>query len=288
MYASPEDARSDLLLAAAVFVFGPVLLSLLLVVIPLTRIPGMSAVLPVVLPVLVTAAVPVAMMRYRGEGWASIGLGTPRSGLGAGALLALPIVVASILSVVALGGVPTDALPALAFERPGWLLLVLTRLVTWLGLALLVAYVTTKARDAFRLDFSTIPEGMVRIGRILAIVVAVAAGLRLVVIGTLSSVVLPLGVALTVYLVWRGLRGPSSTGFAVLLTPTVLLAIGSFLLSFRLERLVESVWTGAMIAAIGLVMGALRESRRSAWPLVGLALVIALATTLPAPMRLGV
>ena len=288
MYVSPEDARSDLLLAAAVFVFGPVLLSLLLTVIPLTRIPGVSQVLPVIVPALVTAAVPIAMMRYRGEGWATFGLGGPRTGLGWGALLALPIVVASILSVVALGLAPTNALPAARVGQAGWLLTVLSRLATWLGLAILTAYVTTKARDAFRMDFSTIPENMLRIARILAIVVAVAAGLRLATTLAVSSIALPLGVALTVYLVWRSVQGPTSTGFAVLLAPTVLLAVGSFLLSFQAARLIEGVWTGAMIAGLGLAMGVIRESRGSAWPLIGMALVIALATTLPAPLRLGV
>ena len=287
MYVSPEDARSDLLLAGAVFVFGPIVLSLLLVVFPLTRIPGVSQALPLLVPALVTVAVPVALVRYRGERWSTFGFGRPRSGLGAGALLAVPLVVASILSEVALGRAPTDAVPLAWAGQPAWLLVVLSRLVTWIGLAVLAAYVTTKARDAFRMDFSTIPEGMARIGRILAIVAAVAAGLRLVTTGAVSSLALPLAAALTVYLVWRGVKGPSSTGFAVLLTPTVLLAVGSFLLSFQPARLIESVWTGAMIAGLGLAMGALRESRGSAWPLIGLALVIALATIVPAPLRLG-
>ena len=295
MYVSPDDARSDLLLAGAVFVFGPVLLRLLLQIVPFDRIPGVSQILPIVVPALVTVAVPVALVRYRGEAWSSLGFGSSKDGLGKGALLALPIVVASVIAAAVGGLSPRGALPATMVTQPGLFLPLLSRLVIWVGLAVLAAYVTTKARDAFRMDFSTIPEGMARISRVLAMVVGVAALIRFVPalnfpLGLpvdISSLALPLGVAATVYLVWRGVQGPSSTGFAVLLTPTVLLAVGSFILSFQPALLIDSVWTGAMIAGLGLAMGALRESRGTAWPLIGMALVIALATTMPVPLRIG-
>ena len=288
MYVSPEDARSDLLLAGAVFIFGPIALTLLLTILPLTRIPGVGQALSIATPALLTIAVPVALVRYRGESWADFGLGPARAGLGAGALLAAPIVVASLLSATAtgnpLGGLPVVTLPTLGLNG---VLSLIARVITWFGLALLATSVGTKARDAFRSDFSTVPEAMARIGRIVAIVAGAAALLRFATTGLVSSLVLPAGVAVTVYLVWRGVNRPTSTGLAALLAPTVLLALGSFFISFSAARLIEGAWTGALVAALGLAMAGMKESRGGAWPAVGLALVVALATSVPAPLRLG-
>ncbi len=288
MYVSPEDARSDLLLAGAVFIFGPIALTLLLTIVPLTRLPGVGQTMSILTPVLLTIAVPVALVRYRGESWADFGLGAGRAGLGAGAALAVPIVVASLLSATAGGnlfaGLPVVTLPTLGLNG---VISLVARVVTWFGLALLATYVATKARDAFRSDFSTVPEGMARIGRIVAIVAGAAALLRFATTGAVSSLVLPAGVAVTVYLVWRGVSRPTSTGLAALLAPTVLLALGSFFISFSAARLIEGAWTGALVAALGLAMAGIKESRGGAWPAVGLALVVALATTVPAPLRLG-
>lgn len=288
MYASPEDARSDLLLAGAVFIFGPIVLTLLLTIVPLTRLPGVGEVMSILTPVLLTIAVPVALVRYRGESWADFGLAPGRASLGAGAVLAAPIVLASLLSATVsgnpLGGLPVITLPTLGLDG---VLTLTARVVTWFGLALLATYVATKAREAFRSDVATVPEGMARIGRVVAIVAGAAALLRFATSGTIASLLLPAGVAVTVYLVWRGVNRPTATGFAVLLAPTVLLALGSFFISFSFTRLIEGAWTGALVAALGLAMAGTKESRGSAWPAVALAVVVALATTVPAPLRLG-
>lgn len=288
MYVSPEDARSDLLLAGAVFIFGPIVLTLLLTIVPLTRLPGVGEVMSILTPVLLTIAVPVALVRYRGESWADFGLAPGRAGLGAGAVLAAPIVLASLLSATVsgnpLGGLPVVTLPTLGLDG---VLTLTARVVTWFGLALLATYVATKAREAFRSDVTTVPEGMARIGRVVAIVAGAAALLRFATSGTIASLLLPAGVAVTVYLVWRGVNRPTATGLAVLLAPTVLLALGSFFISFSLTRLIEGAWTGALVAALGLAMAGTKESRGNAWPAVALAVVVALATTVPAPLRLG-
>lgn len=287
MYTSPDEARSDVMLAGAVFVFGPIVIGLLLTTLPLTRLRPLAVLIALATPVLLTAVVPYWLVRHRRESWDSYGFGgSPGSGLVSGALVASPMVAAGAVSAL-VGGQPlTAALPLLG-AGPGWLLAMAVRVVTWLGLAILAVFVTTKARDAFRPTYQTIPEVMLDIGKVLGIVVAVAGLLRLVLVGTFDSVIMPLGVAASVWMLYQRARGPSSTSRATLLTPTVLLAIGSFFITLSAAQLVAGVWTAALVAAVGLAMGVLREQRRSAWAVIGLAVVIALLTPLPVPLRLG-
>lgn len=287
MYTSPDDARSDLMLAGAVFIFGPIVVGLLLATVPLGRIPLMGSALSLAVPAVLTILVPFLLVRYRRESWADYGFGAEvGQGAGTGIVIALPLVVAG-LAVALLSGQPaTAALPALAIG-PAWALQMGVRLITWVGLAVLAVFVTVKARDAFRADYRTIPEAMVEIGRIVALVAAGASLLRLVTTQSIGSLILPLGVAGMGVLVYRGVKGPTSVSRAALLTPTVLLAIGSLFISFSAARLVEGIWTGALVAAVGLIMGVLREHRGSAWVVITLAVAIALFTPLPVPLRLG-
>ncbi len=69
MYTSTEDARSDLFLSGAVFLFGGIIVQAVLRIIPLDRIPGLGAVLAVVLPLVTTVLVPYLLIRYRKEPW---------------------------------------------------------------------------------------------------------------------------------------------------------------------------------------------------------------------------
>lgn len=289
MYEDPEEARSDLLLAGAVFVFGPILLTLLLSIVPLLRVPGAAVVLSLAIPLLLTVAVPVSLARWRGDGPAAFGLTGDRSDLIVGVLFALPAVAMSLAAGVLAGGSLLSGLPVAGLAAPSGnvVLGLLARLLTWLGLAVLVLFAARKAGAAFRSETTSVPAGMARIGGIIAAVLFIAAGLRLLLTGLPSSLMLPLGVAGSVYLIWRGVRRPTATGFAVLLAPTVLLALGSFFLTLSPTRLVEGVWSAALVAALGLGMVALRESRPTAWAAVGLAATVALFTSVPLPLRLG-
>jgi hypothetical protein len=65
-----------------------------------------------------------------------------------------------------------------------------------------------------------------------------------------------------------------------MLTPVVLLALGPFQFSFSGTALALGVWYAVLYAGIGLVIAALQESRRSAVACLGLALAIALLTSL--------
>src|SRR5680860_1565959 len=255
MYTSPEEARSDLFLSAAVYLIGPLLLNIVLGVIPLGRIPGVAEVLLVAQPLIVTALTPLLLIRYRGEKLSEYGLSAatlPR--LAPGALLALPVVAVSVLGG-ALDGELLATLPVLG-QGPGGFTSVAYRLAYWLGLTFLAAYATVKARDAFFSDARSVSDGVQQIGKVLAII----------------------GVAATALLFLRGLKRPAGTTRAVLLTPVILLAMGPFGLTLQARALVVGIWAAAVAAAIGLVIGGLQETRSTVMPALGLGLVLALAT----------
>ncbi|MGH8909178.1 MAG: hypothetical protein ACRD0K_22460 [Egibacteraceae bacterium] len=286
-YTSPEDARSDLFLSAAVFLLGPLIVDLILGpggVIPLERIPAVRSVLSIVRPIVFTVLVPYLLIRYRRESVRDYAQG--RGGFSSGLLLAAPIVLcAGLASLLESGRL---ALPVLALSDLGGALLVAPRLVVCVGLVGLAWYATVKARDAFRLDPRTIREGVWEIGRVLAIIAGVATLLlslpslsrpSLSFPGLLALMLPPLGVAGAVLLALRRLRGPNSTSRAVLLTPVVLLAITAF----SLAALVPSLYTAAMYGGIGLLTGMIHESRQPFPAVLALALAIALMTRIPVP-----
>lgn len=292
MYTSTEDARSDLLLSGAVYVFGPVLIELLRDLLRLDGIPGVPIALAILTPIATTVLVPVLLMRYRHEsiGQYGYGAGLPPN-FGIGLLLAAPIVVASLLGATFAG----DPLSGLGIGEvirtaaaPNALLGLLVRLLSWIGVGFLAVYATVKARDAFRSDFRTVRDDTIWLGKILAAVAAVAVSIALLLmlpgqqggLGLVMLLLLPLGVAGSVALLLRTLRGPSATSRATMLTPVVLLALGPFQLSFRATELAISVWEAAMYAGVGLVIAALQESRRSALACLGLTLTIAVLSRL--------
>jgi len=281
-YTSPDEARSDLFLSAAVFLIGPLIVSLILEIIPLGALPGVGVVLGLLLPVVYTVLVPYLLIRYRKESIRDYTRPGAGSGFGIGLLLAAPIIAATVLLFVAAGTEPAQALPVLRVQGPQGALVVLQRLLAWLGVAGLGIYATGKARDAFGHDPRTLRDGTLEIGRILGIV-AVVATLLLFVSGTADALelVLPaLGVAAAIWIALSRMRGPGTTSRAVLLTPTVLLALGVFTLAFN--AFVQSAYRAALYAGFGLLIGILMEGRNSAYAVLALALAIALLSPIPA------
>jgi hypothetical protein len=291
MYTSTEDARSDLFLSGAVYVIGPAVFEIVRNLLRLDAVPGATTLLELVIPVATTALVPFLLMRYRGEsfGQDGYGAGLPPN-FGVGLLMALPIVVASVLTGLVVAGDPLAGLgiTALLVGQP---LAFLSRLLSWVGLGFLAVYATVKARDAFRSDYRTVREETITIGRVLAMVAVAAVSIALLFTSPadayldagrlFAAIVLPLlGVAGSVGLLFPLLRGPSATSRATMLTPVVLLALGPFQLSFSVSGIAQSVSYAAAYAGVGLVVGALQESRRSAVAIVGLMLAVAVLSTL--------
>lgn len=292
MYTSTEDARSDLFLSGAVYVIGPAVIQILRNLLRLDAVPGVTLTLAILTPVMTTALVPFLLMRYRKESFGQYGYGSglPPT-LGIGLLLASPIIVASLLGALLtgdpLGGLGLGDVIRFPDSVGAWIGL-LIRLLSWLGLGFLAVYATVKARDAFRSDFRTVRDETLWLGRILAGVAAVAVSIALLLtlpgqgngLGLAPLFLLPLGVAGSVALLLRTLRGPSATSRATMLTPVVLLALGPFQFSFSGTTFALGVWQAAMYAGVGLVIAALQESRRSALACLALTLAIALLSRL--------
>jgi hypothetical protein len=282
-YASTEDARSDLFLSGAVYVFGPIAVAILVSIVPITRIGVVASALTVLLPVAFTVLVPFLLIRYRDESLANFGLGAVDASLWQGVALALPIVAASaVQSVLAVGSLVMPVLMVGGTRAD----VLAGRLLGWVGLCLLTVYGTIKARHAFSGSSVGVRDGALRIGRILVIVVAVAGALLLVTLLVNGDLVTGLvlfgmpvaGVAGTAALVLRSLPPQATTTLPTLVTPVVLMAIGPFAISFDAFVFVSGVFMAALYAVIGLVIGVLLETRRSAMPVLGLALALGLLT----------
>jgi hypothetical protein len=285
MYTSTEDARSDLMLAGAVFLFGGIIFQIVLRIIPLGQVPVLGELLLIAQPVITTALVPFLLIRYRQEPWSMYGLGGGVQGLAPGVALALPIVAATLIVPVVLGASPLAALPVTVTGGSEAVALV-ARLLQFASLAFFAIYGTVKARDAFRGEYKTVRDGALEVLRILGIVVAAGAALTLLTVlgqidvrGLLAFLLPAAGVGGTVWLMWRSLSGPSSTVRPVLVAPTVIFGLAAFRIQLQPGALAETVYQAGLLACVGLVVGLLSEQRRSGWPAIGLALTIAALST---------
>lgn len=293
MYTSTQDARSDLFLSAAVFMFGGLIVQAVLRIIPLGRIPGLTPVLAVVLPLVTTILVPFLLIRYRKEPWSMYGLaGFAPTAFVLGVGLAVPLAIAGVIAAVVTGTSPAFAVPLAGLTDAGASVVdLLARIARWLGYVLLAVYGTVKARDAF----SAMPQAMLAVARqiagILGGVVAVATALLLVSMATQGRlpddlhvaaelVLTALGVATAVVVMLGRIGSAGTVTRPTLVTPAVLLGMVLLRgLRFDALSLVTAVYYIGLLALLGLVVGLLQESRRTAWAAVGLALAIATLTT---------
>ncbi len=285
MYLTRDDERSDLFLAAAVYVLGGQILGILL-----GRIPFPAAAEPVVRLFVVLATtilVPVLLIRYRKQRLSEFGFDRSFLALATGFIASLPLVAAYVLAALIGRTTPLDVIPATIGARHGAYVGIVVQIVAGVCAVLLVIYATVKARGAFRDDPAYIRPTMEYLGRFAGIAAAIATALLLLVALRQASlnlaaevVLVPLGVAVAAYLVHRGVRGSQLTSRATLLTPMVVLAIGSFVLLGRAQDIVFGLWRAALLAGVGLIVGTLLESRRTAWAPLGFAAGLTLLTPL--------
>lgn len=291
MYTSTEDARSDLFLSGAVFLFGGIIVQAILAIIPLDRIPGVRLPLVVVLPLVTTVLVPFLLIRYRKEPWSMYGLaGFSGRVFGLGVALALPIVLAGVALALLAQVPPLAAVPLAGADHLAGVETVLVRTTRWLGYVLLAAYGTVKARDAFRGTPQVMYTGARQIAGILGVAVAVAGVLLLVsraargqltgdLIGSAELLLLPLGVASAVVVVLGSVRGAGTVTRPTLVTPAVLMGMAAIRgLAFDAVAFVTTIYLVGLLALLGLVIGMLQESRQTAWGAVGLGLAIGALT----------
>ena len=288
-----DDAKSDVILAAAVAVIGPTVVAFV------SRLPlvpqsgAIAALIGIGWLALLTLLVPLWLARYRGDGAAAFGLrdtagpvavagapGTARAAL----LLAAPAAVAGAVSLVVLGAdAVTVALGRLgpAFWSTdgltGLLLAILQVVVLIAGSLVLVGFLSVRSRDGFPRSPDTSLTELVRTLGLGAVGVALLTGLvRLatgasVVLLALHLLALVAVLLLTDRLVPAGISVPRTTVAAPLVIVVLLqtFSAGGLLgggLLLGLHR-------GALAAGVVIAIAALGATRRGSG--VALALVVA-------------
>lgn len=287
-YTSPEEARSDLFLSGAAYVFGGTLLGILFSITGLDRLPGLGTALGFVLPLLTTVLVPVLLMRYRGESLRDLGLGgSGDPSVLPGLLAGLPLVAAAVAASALASRPVAGALPVLNLGGRAGVASLAIGVLQWLGIAFLAFYGTVKARDAFRGDAQALDDCVVRIGRFIGIAAGVAVVLLILAFfnrldggDVLALLAYPIGVAAAVAVALRVTPGSGSTTMPTILTPVVLLALGPFAITFNATALVLTIYGTALYAGLGLVVAVLVERTRRGAGVLVLALVLGLATQL--------
>jgi hypothetical protein len=288
-----DDAKSDVILAAAVAVIGPTVLSFVsrLPIIPQTGVLG--ALVGIGSLALLTLLVPLWLARYRGDGAAAFGLresagpvavaGAP-STKGAALLLAAPAAAAGTLSLLVLGAdVVTVVLGRLgpafwsAEGLTGLLIAVLEVLVLIAGSFVLVGFLSVRSRDGFPRSPDTSLTELVRTFGLGAVGVALLTGIVRLATGA-SVVLLVLHVLALVAvllladrLVPAGSSVPRTTVAAPLLVVVLLQTFSAGGLFGG--GLLLGLHRGALAAGVVIAIAALSATRRGSG--VALPLVIA-------------
>ena len=284
MYARPDEARSDLFLSGAVFVFGWTIVNILMTVLRLDRIPGVQPTLLIALPIILTVLAPTLLIRYRKQTWAEHGLTGFDASIPPALLAAGVIVAGGVGSNVLMGYGATNAMPIL--QLPVAPLGVVASALQTTGALVLAGYGIVKARDAFGGNPISLSEGVARVGRILLIVGGVA--LAFMIIGDLFSgqnnldglvlvsyLLRPAAVVAAVWIVLRQLGGTATVTLPILVTPTLLMGMSQF--GIRLGgAFLDGLYRGAIYAGLGLLLAIIAErtGRISGAVIVGLGVAL--------------
>jgi hypothetical protein len=277
MYLSADDARSDFFLAAAVYVIGPTLVSLLLRALPaLQRSTLLATAIAVLVPFITIAAMPLFLMRYREGSFASLRHGGAGS-LAMGAALAAVFTAALALGEVLGGG----QLVLLADLLPGATIAGLA--IRWASLAVLAVFLYRRAEYAFR-PISEPQEELVRKAGIACIGTAGVATVLLLLAGRpIWSVLAAAGLAGMYLLAERQLPQQGVGERWWVWAPVITLALGPieiFSIFFGGSEFLASAQQAAVVALFGLVVGMGLHVRRGAVLAFGLALVMLVADLL--------
>jgi hypothetical protein len=300
MWMSPEDARSDFILAGATVLFAPWVIGLVARV-PFYPSGFLGSLLLLVWILVATALVPVLLMRYRDQDLATgIGLAGDRSALSQGLAVAAPIVLVGwvqgwlgwglgpVRSLLGRLGV-VGASPVVGEGQSTLDLLLNALLVAVLFYAglVLVGFLTTRARDAFARTELPLVEGLRTFG-----MGAAAAALLLGLLASIGPEVTVLGAALSavalaavVLLTDRLVATSDQTSRATLLAPAIMavivqvMASGGPLGGLVSGNLLLGLFHGALSGGLVVALAALIETRRYAWAVVPVAVAASLYPT---------
>ena len=297
VYLAPDDAKTDVILAAAAAVLG-VTLRGFVITLPLYPRPGLvAAVLDLGWIVVVTALVPVLLVRHRRDGASGLGFGD--AGIGTGLLLAVPAVVVGLGAQLLAGAEPLTALlgrlaaPATATLTVD-LAVGLARVVLFsAGALVLYGFLASRAREGFPRSPDVLLTRALRLAglgavglaavtglvRALTQLSAVAFGLVLLNVAGLAAVLL-----LADRLVPAGLTMPRT----VVITPLLVLVVANIFATGGLFRgdLVSAVYGAALGAGLVLPVAALAQTRAGIAPAVPLVVVVHWFPTCLSPLTI--
>lgn len=281
-----DEARSDVALAVAALVFGPLLLG------GLRGGSGLVGVLVNVAVVLaLTALVPLLLLRSRAGGRTAgaggrplargLALDAPPAGLGRGVVLAVPAALAGALGMITAG---STAGAALLGRLSGAPLQAVQVLAFTVGATVLTVFLVRRGAEAFPRSPEWTLRRLLRTVGAVSAAVALVAGLLRVPLGASAPRVIANALALLaiVLLADRIVDSRRTAPRLAVLLPAglaVYLHITGFGFGVGLQA-------GALAAGTTAVIGTLALGRDGAWPVLPLALAVHLWPTCLSPLAL--
>jgi len=285
VYISPDDAKTDVILAAAVAVLG-VRLRAFVASLPLYPRPGLAAaVLDLVWIFALTALVPVLLARYRQDGAAAFGFsggggriardggGIERAGgIGRGLVLAVPAVLIgagfqAFGTIGGLGALLGRLAGPVATGSPIDLAYAIGQVALLsIGALVLVGFMATRAREGFPRSPETSLTQLIRTIGLGAVGVAFVGGLLRALTGG-GSLVFALGnaVALAAILLLTDRMIPTrlSVPRTAIVAPVVVVVVGQVFATGGLFRgdLLGGLTAGALAAGVTIAIAALAQTR---------------------------
>ncbi len=282
MFIEADDAKTDVILAAAVAVIGPSLVGFVSRLPLLPRTGVLALLIDLLWLAAVTLLVPVLLARYRGDGAAAFGFRSAGGHLGvagssqpttSAALLVLPVAVAGATTVLLAGGGPLGAaLGSLGSSLArgadvGLVGVVALRVVVLtVGAVVLIGFLSVRSRDGFPRSPDTSLTELVRTFGLGASAVALVTGLVRVATGApvlvlvLNLLAMVAVLLLVDRLVPTGVSVPRTTVVAPLL---LVVLIQTFAAGGLLGGgLLLGVHRGALAAGVTIAIAATAATRR--------------------------
>jgi len=282
VFIEADDAKTDVILAAAVAVIGPSLVGFVSRLPLLPRTGVLALLIDLLWLAAVTLLVPVLLARYRGDGAAAFGFRSAGGHLGvagssqpttSAALLVLPVAVAGATTVLLAGGGPLGAaLGSLGSSLArgadvGLVGVVALRVVVLtVGAVVLIGFLSVRSRDGFPRSPDTSLTELVRTFGLGAAAVALVTGLVRVATGApvlvlvLNLLAMVAVLLLVDRLVPTGVSVPRTTVVAPLL---LVVLIQTFAAGGLLGGgLLLGVHRGALAAGVTIAIAATAATRR--------------------------
>lgn len=299
MYLAPDDAKTDVILAAATAVLG-VTLRGFVTTLPFYPRPGLAtALLDLAWVVVLTALVPVLLARHRGDGAAGFGFtgASVATSVRDGLLLALPAAVIGLGGPLLIGSPPGEALLGrIAARSPVTACFDLLCGVGWVvlaagGVLILYGFLAVRARDGFPRSPDLALTQLTRTVGLGAVGVAAVAGLMRSLIqwsGTafLLVVLNVLGLAAIMLLVDRLAPARLLVPRTTVVAPLIVLVVANVFAAGGLFRgdLLGALYTAALGAGVVLAIAVLAQTRRGIALAIPLVLVVHWLPTCYSPL----